>query len=375
MLVGIFSYNKYSLYMNFGAALHSFAFQKALEKEGIESHIVDYRSKHVENFDFNHLAVTNFKTHKSIKSFLFGLINGPSLKKKYKKFQKFYNDNCIMFSDNGLPFKYSSFINNEYKHFPFTSVVCESDVTWSPLTNKGFDRVLFFDFDCFSNINKVAYSPSISNTILNNDQEQEFKVLLENYDHLSSREDETAKYVEKLTGRTCHWVLDPVLLLSKEEYCQYIEEMPYKNFVVVYNCMKNDKNLLLQAQKYADEKGLKLIEISDFSQNKIKYNHEVLTDLGIGEFLYMFKNAECIFTNGFHGACFSIVFNRDFYLFARDGFDIKIKSLLKMFDLNNRFVDFNSGPKNQESINYDKVNKILDIEISHSMKYIREALV
>lgn len=377
MKVGIFSYNKYSLYMNFGAALHSVAFQKVLDKYGVESYIVDYRSKHVEKFNFNNLFLTNLKAGKikNFKELVASLINTPSLKEKYKKFTRFYEENTRMYSDGEKPFFYSSFIRGEYGELPFTTVICESDVTWSPLTNDGFDRVLFFDLDVFNGINKVAYSPSISNTQLNDNQEKEFKKLLENYNYLSSREDETANYVAELTGKECQWVLDPVLLLSKQDYEFYMKEVNFKDYVIVYNCMKNDRNLLKEAKDYADKHGLLLIEISDYNQNKITHKHRVLTDLGIEEFLYLFNNASYIFTNGFHGACFSIVFNKDFYLFARDGVDIKITSLLRMFDLEDRYVGLGQAiDEYANAIDYEKVNGVLLKEREKSIRYLLGAI-
>lgn len=377
MKVGIFSYNKYSLYMNFGAALHSFAFQKALEKKGIESAIVDYRSKHVEDFDFNNLFLTDFRRGKikGAKSFITSLINTGSLRTKYKKFLRFYENHCIMYSDNGSAFYYSRFLTGDYNNFPFSTVVCESDVTWSPLTNEGFDRVLFFDFECFESINKVAYSPSISNTVLTDEQESEFKRLLGNYDSLSSREDDTAKYVTELVSRPCAWVLDPVLLLTLDDYRPYIQDMQFEGYVLLYNCMKNDKNLIKQAQELATEKNLKLIEISDYNQNKFQYGHTVLTNLGIEEFLGMFNNATYIVTNGFHGACFALIFNKEFYLFARDGLDIKIRSLLRMVNLESRYVPLGGAiDVSKPPIDYQSVNSRLAEERKSSFNYIVESM-
>ena len=138
--------------------------------------------------------------------------------------------------------------------------------------------------------------------------------------------------------------------------------------------MKNDKNLIKEAQKFADEKNLMLIEISDYNQNKIIYKHKVLTDLGIEEYLYLFSEASYIFTNGFHGACFSLVFNKEFFLFARDGVDIKIKSLLRLFDLNERFVDFNCSPsQGVKKIDYSKINEILSREKEKSIQFIKSS--
>lgn len=55
--VGIFSINIHSLHLNYGAALHSFAFQKYLTLQGINSVIVDYKSKHFGNMKLDNPAI------------------------------------------------------------------------------------------------------------------------------------------------------------------------------------------------------------------------------------------------------------------------------------------------------------------------------
>lgn len=44
--VGILSINIRSLYLNYGASLHTFAFQKCLNLHSVSSVIVDYKLKH-----------------------------------------------------------------------------------------------------------------------------------------------------------------------------------------------------------------------------------------------------------------------------------------------------------------------------------------
>ena len=222
--VGIVSINLHSFYLNYGAALHSFAFQKYLDARGIDSVIVDYQSKHFGNFRLDNPVLSYIRQKKNVKTILHGLCCTPSFKRKYKAFHTFYKSNCKMYDNNGKPFTYNDFNESKVLNFDFPIVVCESDVIWSPKTSKGFDRVFFCDYPCFSDKIKVAYAPSISNTTLNIQQELEFKKLLNNFDFLSCREKCTAEYVAQLSGKSCEHVLDPVLLHEEKFYKPYMNE-------------------------------------------------------------------------------------------------------------------------------------------------------
>ena len=374
--VGIFSINLHSFYLNYGAALHSFAFQKFLESKGVSSVIVDYKSKHFGNTRLDNFALTCLKEHKSIKTILNALFNTPSLRKKYKAFHKFYSKNCKMLDFKGKPFTYEDFNKKDFFfNFDFPIVVCESDVIWSPKTSKGFDKVFFCDSPCFKNKIKVAYSPSISNTSLNEEEKKEFLKLLNNFDYISCREKQTADYITSISGRKCLNVLDPVLLFDSDFYEPYMEKQNLKNYLLVYNVMLNDKGMLKTAKKIAKEKHLRLVEISDFVRNKV--NHKTLTGQSIGQFLWLIKNADYFITNGFHGMCFAILFKKDFLIFERDGFDIKVKSLLDLLNISNCFVQKSkiNQFKNVEFIDWENVYKNLEIKINISKNYIKNSII
>ena len=375
--VGIFSINIHSLYLNYGAALHSFAFQTYLKKYEIDSVIVDYKSKHFGNIRLDSPIRTCIEQGFSIRRFLSALLNTVSSKRKYKAFHRFYNSNCTMANNNGRPFTYSDFNDcNQNISFDFPIAVCESDVIWSPKTSKGFDRVFFCDYPCFSNKIKVAYAPSISNTVLTSEQENEFVKLLKNFDFLSAREKQTAEYVEKLSGKECAHVLDPVLLLDAEDYEPYLEKQKAKNYLLVYNVMKNDSNMLSFARKLARQKKLKLVEVSDFVRNKLK--HKTLTGRSIGEFLYLIKNASYFVTNSFHGVCFAILYKRDFLVFERDGIDLKVRSLVDTLGLSETFVSeskVNDFLSKQISIDWKNVYELLAVQRKKSEKFIENSIL
>lgn len=373
--IGIFSINLHSFYLNYGAALHSFAFQKYLESKGVSSVIVDYKSKHIGDFRLDFPALSFIKKRAKLKTIIHALFATPSYKRKFKAFNKFYTENCKMLENNGKSFCYEDFNSGKEMHFDFPVAICESDVIWSPKTSNGFDRVFFFDYPCFDEKTKIAYAPSISNTKLSKAEEKEFCRLLENFDLLSCRENQTAEYVSKLTGRKCPHVLDPVLLLDDDFYKPYMERQRIKNYLLCYNVMQNDYEMLSFGKKVAKEKGLKFVELSDFVRNKI--THKVLSGRSIGEFLWLLKNADYIITNSFHGMCFAILFKKNFLIFERDGVDLKVKSVLEVLGLENFFVKKDlefSEEILKNKIDYQEVEKNLQKQREISFNFIDEII-
>ena len=77
-------------------------------------------------------------------------------------------------------------------------------------------------------------------------------------------------------------------------------------------------------------------------------------------------DAEYIFTNSFHACCFSILFEKQFFVGKRDG--DKILSLLEMFGLTDRMVancfegkkfigtDIDYEPINKQRLEYKKIS-------------------
>jgi hypothetical protein len=290
----------------------------------------------------------------------------------------FYKNYCRTVDCNGKPFTSDFFEKNKnIDIFDFGKIVCESDVIWSPKTFKGFDRAFFCDYEFSKNMLKIAYAASISNTYLTQEEENIFKVLIKNFDYISVREKQTAEYVQQLTDKPVLHVLDPVLLLDAEDYQPFIKKIKNKNnYLLVYQPNKNDLALIKRAKKLAQSMKLDFIEISNFWRNK-RY-HKVYCSLGIEEFLGFFLNAQFIVTNAFHGMCFAIIFKKNFYIFQRDrdegGFDLKLKSLVSVLDIEEYFI---TGDKELTPIiiDYDKVYGRLNEERRKSMNFIDNAIV
>ena len=93
--------------------------------------------------------------------------------------------------------------------------------------------------------------------------------------------------------------------------------------------------------------------------------------IGIEEWLGYMQNASCIFTNSFHCCCFSIIFNKQFFVGKRNG--DKVDFVLHLFGLSNRRIKKNMN-YNQKDIDYTVVNSLKDAYVNQSRKYILEAI-
>ena len=97
----------------------------------------------------------------------------------------------------------------------------------------------------------------------------------------------------------------------------------------------------------------------------------------------LFKNAEYIFTDSFHGAVFSIIFEKSFVVFDRDkntrvSMNSRLHDLLNRLNLQNQLIALkeikNLESKIKKKIDYQKINKKLDKLRMESIHFLDRAL-
>ena len=83
---------------------------------------------------------------------------------------------------------------------------------------------------------KICFSPSFSVEKLPSKWEEWFRVNLNKFPRLSVREDTGAKIIENLTGRKAEVLIDPTLMLSKEEWKKLSADnkITEKDYILTY---------------------------------------------------------------------------------------------------------------------------------------------
>ncbi len=372
-LIGIVSYNFYSQHMNYGASLHSYAFQQYLRKLNVDSIIIAYIPKLLDDYNLKY-PILNYNRIKSVKGFFAFIANWGlgffSNIRKYNKFQLFFENKYIM---TKKVYHFSDLMRlpniEEYK---FTDFVCESDIIWKLFEENGFDECFFLKFPAADGLNKVAYSPTIGSREFSDNEKERFLSLISDFSAISVRESQGAEYLSRILHRKIDWVLDPTLLLERDDYDKISVKPKENGYVLLYVCMVDDLKMVKEARRFAARQGKKLIEISNFYVNKFLFNHKILTDIGIEEFLGYIKNADFVICNAFHGFCLSVIYKKEVFLFLRNKKDYRMQNITSALGLYDRLIDIKSKeiPQTFTPINYENVYKHLAIHRKRSKDFI-----
>lgn len=375
--IAIISYVTHSSHLNYGATLHGFAFQYYLKSRyGICSNIIRYVPKALAGENLKY-PILNAKGNRS-------LINNIIIKlnwllgfranlKKWRKFNGFI-DNILQTTRK--TYSYEVLLNEPNEELQkFDMFVCEADVIWKIQQSDNIDENFFLAFPAATESIKVAYAPTVASKKMQGDVLERFKRLTTPFAAISSREKRGAQYLSEVLNREVPYVLDPTLLLTAADYDHIISEPNVdRDYLLVYVCTVNDREMVKAATEYGRAHNLKVIEISNYWLNRFVVSHEVKVDAGIEEWLGYFKNAKMVISNSFHGVCFSIIFKKDFFVFQRDNKDYRMQDILESLNLENRLIPYYSKqiPKTVTAIDFSDVDTRLDILRKNSDDYIRQ---
>lgn len=367
---------------NYGAELQAYATQEALRKQGYDAEIIDYlfyknkghKSTKASRPKFKmplkkHLAEWLYPKRARLKELL---QRDKLVEVRAENFKKFHLANTH-FSKT-----YQSYDELLNAHLEYDVYIVGSDQVWNPGVYSSLDPYfLKFAPKCKR---KLSYASSFGLSELPAHTHHYYHGALNGLDAISVREEQAVELVKQVSGKDALWVLDPTLLLNAEEW-QKVTKLPQsmpQKFVLLYE-LTPCPYLKTLAKHIAVIKGAKVIRITK-DANRVEPDDDVINvmDAGPAEFLGLFRNAEFVVTNSFHGTAFSINFNRSFYVVtpARMKNNSRQQSILKLFGLSNRIIaEGTELPKESELIvNFDSVNKKLTEEREKSINYLKAAI-
>lgn len=305
---------------NYGAMLQAYATRKYLEKLGHEVEIIDYRPYFIDKSYHFYFRNCIFTPRKFIVDILgFRKIDRGS----FESFLSHY-----ILKENQNKFKVS--LNwDEYD-----VLITGSDQVWNPqITNR--DMIYLLDFAKDSRCKKISYASSIA---LNNIDEQWKKTLeekLQKYSDISLREEKEISFLNRVLGREVYQVLDPTFLLDEQEWAEMgrkpCELSDSEEYILMYRLQPSEE-LDEAILKYKEKHRIKVISIHPFEKKNLVADMS-LTEIGPQEFLWLVKNAKCVFTNSFHGTAFSIIFDRPFMTVKHTQTGSRMESLVKLLQM------------------------------------------
>ena len=351
--VGILTFHRA---YNYGAILQAFALQNAMQQLGVESEIVDYISLSRKQRQ----KLFSFRKDMSLKDKCKNVFKDVYRLKKRRKFDRFIKRYMKI---SPAAYHDSEQLRELDKSGTYGAYVVGSDQVWNADITQD-DPAYLLSF-ANSNDKRNSYAASIGSCRFDAEREATFLRELRTFRVLTVREKSALESYPFLKECGAEVVLDPTLLLTKEEYAAIASKRRTKRkYAFLYTVPQADQ-LRRFAKDYCQKQGWVLIDIK---KSMRAFLHSAPED-----WLSFILNAEMVFTNSFHGTAFSIIMEKQFVTEADTSVmkNVRALDLLALTGLQSR--DMSSAAfRPQDTIDYGAVRSRLAAAREKSFAILKE---
>lgn len=355
---------------NFGTFLQAFALCKKVEQLGAKPELVDYCRPHM---SWKYSFKTIFQTIHNPLRIMSRLLSLWQSNKTHQKDRTFIHQYLSSYSCESI---------EDIKRTVSADVyMTGSDQVWNSIHNRGLDKAFYLDY-APQGAPRVAYAASIGMPQFQEYEKEETKALLEKYNMITLREQSSIELLSDLglDKSKLHAVLDPTLLLNKEEWKRQITlpRLHKEKYLLVYSVETKEQNNVIEsvAEKIAKERNLKIVGVyygGAYGRMKCcDYNHHYATP---DVFLSLMYYAEYVVVSSFHGTAFSVNFNKEFITVMPDRFNSRVLNLLTKIDATDRIIKTaDCDLRSIKPLDYGRVNVILDRERRESIGFLEQMI-
>lgn len=362
------------LHTNYGGILQAYALQTILERMGHDVYIIEKKRRPLS------LPIQKmpFAYGKRIIKNLIG-----------RKFPLFYEQKVNR--EQPIIRQYTDQFIHKYIHLKqydtlsdiqpseYNAFVVGSDQVWRP---KYFGanqmKNAYLQFTESWDVKRLAYAASFGtdNWEFTPKQTEECSQLAKLFNAISVREDSGVRLCKKYLGIDVQHVLDPTMLLDKQDYINLFE---------IVHTPQSKGNLLCYILDETEEKKEMLKSIVDeikLNPFNVKSNCDDINSPiseriqpPLEQWLRGFYDADFIFTDSFHASVFAIIFQKPFIVFGNNSRGMsRFKSLLSILGLEDRLITSLNSNIELKDINWDEVHERLAIWRTKSYNFLQHAL-
>lgn len=342
---------------NYGGILQNYALQQALKKLGYESITIDvfYRYPYFRYLVSCLLTLASRMVGKKR--------NFPPKPYCGRRIPKITGE--FMVKHLCLTEPYDEYDKADLKKYGIDTLIVGSDQVW----RVGYNPCIENMFLAFSEqkVKKIAYAASFGTGEweYNERQTQNCRQLIQSFSGVSVREKSGINLCQEHLHRPdAQLVLDPTLLLSKEDYCLLCKNIPVENdpYLCAYILdITEEKQTLIN--RMAQSRGLKVRFFSSHDDTSLK----------VEEWLATFRDASFVVTDSYHGTVFSILFQKDFLIIPNSGRGIdRFDTLLSILNLQDRII--RDGFVGYQTIDWNSVSERIKIQQETSMLFLKQRL-
>ncbi len=332
---------------NYGAELQCYATQKVLQNIGCDAEIIDYC--YYKDYRYKDSKMSEPFVPMTFKERIFYVL-------KYRIVNRFVDKVLLLFNSNiaRRNSRFAAFhaentkMSRKYMSMPelyeasmdYDIFVTGSDQVWNPGAQSSIEP--YFLTFAPDSARKISFAASFGVSEIEPNLRERYKEYLSRFDFISVREKNACDMVKQLVGKDAECVLDPTLLLTKDEWmkvARQYDSVP-EHYVLVYTLFESPAIFSL-AKKVAKEKGISVLRITKraYFVSHIEGISNI-SDAGPAEFVSIIAGADYVVTDSFHGTAFSINFGIPFstIVSSKNNNNSRMESLLKVVGLSGRMV-------------------------------------
>ena len=370
---------------NYGAQLQSYATQQVVESLGCDTEILLYKAS----------GNRNIKFYWGLIPWYISTLRKPKRADRYKNLDDVHAENHRLRKEASKAFM-NSYLKNFHKCVgydelvkvggSYDAVMIGSDQMWpAGIAFGSFISMRFVP----KGVRKISYGTSCGVTSYPKYCYKSSAEMWRSFDFLSTREEQGKKLIQEVCGKDIRVevLCDPTYLLSRDEW---EERMPTKQmfnekYVVCY-LIGNDVEQKMCAKRYAQQKNMKLVALmSNESVSEIDTTFADVNIIGAGpvDFINWIRGSECFFTDSFHGLAFSVINEKQFYVFYRHKYGIektrnsRIDNIINMWGIQDRLITDASRNWNiyvDKLIDYRTVSSRVAEKRREGLEYLKQAL-
>lgn len=261
--------------------------------------------------------------------------------------------------------------------------VAGSDQIWN--TYYQFSPSLFLDFA--QKKKRISYASSIGTAGINPEYAGDVAQLLAKFSHIGVREPSAVGALSKLLSRNdIEQVVDPTLLLSKEEWMAILKGAGGRRFVnnepyLFCYLLGSDKRYVRQVEEVKSRMEVRRLVLVRSAENPL-LNIDgacVMDEITPFDFIALLAHSSFVCTDSFHATAFALNFNKPFVEFLRfkdedeRSQNGRIVDFLSHYGLTGRIYG-RTGESWAGAIDFRLVNEKLRRDRERSLKWLVDAI-
>lgn len=354
MRIAILTFQRAS---NYGAVLQAYALRMALKQLGNDVSVVDYVPT-IQTFDGNkfHSLTTSVKAViKRILPTSRAYACSSFARERLSLTRQVGEDEIAALAEE------------------FDAFVVGSDQVWnSDIT--GGDLTYFLGF-VPDGKKRIAYAASFGTSQLESTWSETIVPLINRLDKVSVREQSAVSICSSAgVSVPVKRVLDPTLLIDSGTWCDLANQGRFRedNYVLLY-LLRDSEGLMTKAREYAKQHSCHIVCVckTKGGVEGVEYLvHPSVTDL-----VALFRCAQHVMTNSFHGICMSIQFKRQitFELYRGTGRHLRLVELADLLGIEDRELSSEAFSLSS-TIDYGRITHSLEGSRAESREFLIEAI-